>query len=158
MHSKITLREVKPSDLEKLVALFKETVHTVNAKDYTPAQLDAWAASTRDHNDPRWRNMLSNIAFLAEIDNVIVGFIDLTRDGYLDRLYVHKDYQRQGIASVLWRKIEEVAKELGLNKIEAEVSITAKPLAEAFGARVVKVQDKVISGVVLRNFVMEKSI
>lgn len=37
------LRAYQPSDLEELAALFYDTVHRVNARDYTPQQLDAWA-------------------------------------------------------------------------------------------------------------------
>ena len=29
----------------------------------------------------------------------IVGFGDIDKSGYLDRLYVHKDHQREGIAT-----------------------------------------------------------
>jgi hypothetical protein len=36
--SQVVLRLIKAEDLEHLVALFKETVHHVNAKDYTQAQ------------------------------------------------------------------------------------------------------------------------
>ena len=48
-------------DLEQLVALFKATVHTVNAKDYTPEQLEAWAPSHAHHSHERWQNMLKVI-------------------------------------------------------------------------------------------------
>ena len=37
------LRPYRTADCAELAALFFDTVHTVNARDYTPAQLDAWA-------------------------------------------------------------------------------------------------------------------
>ena len=37
------LRPYRTADCAELAALFFNTVHTVNAKDYTPVQLDAWA-------------------------------------------------------------------------------------------------------------------
>ncbi len=37
------IRSYAPSDIREMAALFYDTVHTVNARDYTPAQLDAWA-------------------------------------------------------------------------------------------------------------------
>ena len=39
------LREYQPSDLKEILELFYHTVHSVNAKDYTPQQLDAWMQS-----------------------------------------------------------------------------------------------------------------
>ena len=32
----------RPEDLTEMLKLFCNTVHTVNAKDYTPQQQDAW--------------------------------------------------------------------------------------------------------------------
>ena len=37
----LRLRRYQPADCAALAALFYDTVHTVNARDYTPAQLDA---------------------------------------------------------------------------------------------------------------------
>ncbi|WP_051236398.1 hypothetical protein [Paenibacillus pinihumi] len=37
------MRKFQSSDTALLVNLFYETVHTVNAKDYSIKQLDAWA-------------------------------------------------------------------------------------------------------------------
>ena len=36
------LREYQPSDCAQMAELFYQTVHSVNAKDYTKEQLDAW--------------------------------------------------------------------------------------------------------------------
>ena len=44
----ITLRDYTPADLEAVLTLFYETVHTVNAGDYSSAQLDAWAPRVPD--------------------------------------------------------------------------------------------------------------
>lgn len=41
--SHITLRPYTLEDCEEISILFYETVHTVNAKDYSRQQLDVWA-------------------------------------------------------------------------------------------------------------------
>ena len=41
--SHITLRPYTPEDCEEISILFYETVHTVNAKDYSRQQPDVWA-------------------------------------------------------------------------------------------------------------------
>ncbi len=89
------IRPYRSSDCPALAELFYQTVHAVNARDYSPEQLDAWAdgrvelaawdASFRAH-DTR----------VAVEGGVIVGFADLGPDGYLDRLYVHRDWQGRG--------------------------------------------------------------
>ena len=57
----------------------------------------------------------------------------MSYEGYFDSLYVHKDFQRNGIALALINIIEEQAKLPGIHDIHTEVSITAKPLMEACG-------------------------
>ena len=94
----MNIRPLNKLDIQSCVELFIETVHSVNSKDYTPEQLNAWAPSTISNNDARWQTLLDNISYVALIDNQIVGFSDMTREGYLDRLYVHKDFQGRGIA------------------------------------------------------------
>ena len=42
---KFRLRLYRPADLEELIWLFYHSVHTAAWRDYTPEELDAWAAS-----------------------------------------------------------------------------------------------------------------
>ena len=43
----VNIRPYSPEDCEAMARLFYETVHTVNAADYTPEQLDAWATGKK---------------------------------------------------------------------------------------------------------------
>lgn len=87
------------------------------------------------------------------IDNQnIVGFGDITADGYLDRLYVHRDFQGQGIATVLCNQLELQAK----GTIVTHASITAKGFFEKRGYRTRKEQKVSRNGVWLKNYVMQK--
>ena len=42
------LREYQPFDCAQMAELFYQTVHSVNAKNYTKEQLDAWAIGEVD--------------------------------------------------------------------------------------------------------------
>lgn len=42
------LRRYRASDCDKMAELFYQTVHCVNARDYTKEQLNAWASGTVD--------------------------------------------------------------------------------------------------------------
>jgi len=64
----------------------------------------------------------------------------MTYRGYLDRLYTHKDYQRQGIATALVIKLESEARKIRLSEIHTEASVTARPFFEIHGYEVMRAQ------------------
>ncbi|WP_141431086.1 GNAT family N-acetyltransferase [Bacillus sp. 03113] len=150
----------KDSDIKDTVSLFYETVHSVNAQDYSQAQLDAWAPKEeKDTKIQTWKDSLNqNITYVAKINDKVVGFSDLTFGGHLDRLYVHKDYQGKGIASALVDMLESEAKNLKLLEIDTEASITAKPFFESRGYKVVCSQTVERMGTKLTNYQMVKKI
>ena len=135
-----------------MAQLFFNTVHTVNAEDYTKEQLCAWASGRVDLE--QWnRSFLLHYTLVAVEDGKIVGFGDIDPSGYLDRLYVHKDYQRKGVASALCDRLEQAAGD----RIFSHVSITARPFFESRGYKPVKMQQVERQGVLLTNFIMEKN-
>ena len=79
----IRLRALEEIDILECIILFQNTIHTVNAKDYSPIQLEAWAPKVKPEVTPRWQTLSENIAYVAEFGNQIVGFGDLTKEGYL---------------------------------------------------------------------------
>lgn len=155
--SRIIIRKLVESDLESCVQLVFDTVHSVNSKDYTDEQIDAWAPATITASDPGCRTILANIAYVAVIDDIFVGFGDMNKHGYLDRLYVHHGYQRIGIASAIVKKLEEQAIMHGIEEITTHASITAKPFFESFGFVVLKQQDVDVGSVKMVNFIMKKT-
>ena len=147
----MNIRPYRSSDCPALAELFYETVHTVNAAHYTPDQLDAWADGKVDLE--AWdRSFREHYTLVAEKEGKILGFGDIAADGYLDRLYVHRLHQRQGIAAALCDRLEQTVK----GSIVTHASITARPFFAARGYRVVKQQQVERHGVLLTNFVMEK--
>ena len=148
----MTLRDYCKTDCTELARLFYDTVHTVNAKDYSRAQLDAWA--TGEVNLEAWnKSFQAHNTVVAEIDGQIVGFGDMDETGYLDRLYVHKDYQRRGVATAICDALEQNTKAA---EFTTHASITARPFFEKRGYTVVREQQVERRGILLANFVMKK--
>lgn len=145
------IRKYQSSDCKELTELFYHTVHTVNAKDYTKRQLDVWATGYADLK--KWDESLQKHYSIVAVENkMIVGFGDIDKTGYLDRLYVHADYQRRGIATAICDRLEEAIQK----NIITHASITAKPFFEKRGYKVIKKQNVERQGIFLTNFVMEK--
>ncbi|MGN0203973.1 MAG: GNAT family N-acetyltransferase [Coprococcus sp.] len=145
------IRTYQSSDCNELAKLFYNTVHTVNAKDYSKEQLDVWAPGEMDLDN--WnQSFQEHESVVAVDDGIIVGFGDIDVKGYLDRLYIHTDYQRRGIASALCDYLEQTVR----GNIVTHASITARPFFEKRGYKVVKEQQVERKGTFLTNFVMIK--
>lgn len=149
------IRAYLPSDLNNILNLFRETIRTINARDYTPAQIKAWASDNIDYD--RWNSRLSSsCTFVVEGNNELLGFANLEQDGHVDCVYVHKDHQGKGIASRLLESLEQVAKSSGTSKLSTEASITARPFFEKRGFTLLEEQTVQYNGQEFLNFRMGK--
>jgi len=148
---KMIIRKYQPSDCKELTELFYNTVHNVNAKDYAKEQLDVWATGKVDFE--KWNESLQeHFSVVAVDDEIIVGFGDIDKTGYLDRLFVHADYQRKGIATAICNQLEQAVQ----GNITTHASITAKPFFEKRDYKIVKEQQVERQGIFLTNYVMIK--
>lgn len=146
----MNIRQYKSNDLEQIARLFYETVHTINKKDYTEQQLNVW--STGNINLKEWdSSFLRHLTYVAIENDLVIGFGDIDETGYLDRLYVHKDFQGQGVATVICNRLEN---EIKTNCITVHTSITAKPFFEKRGFQTVKPQEVERQGYFLKNYIM----
>ena len=153
----MNIRSYRAADCPLLAQLFYDTVHTVNARDYSPAQLAAWATGSVDL--AAWnRSFLQHHTLVAIDADQIVGFGDMDQDGFLDRLYVHHAFQRRGVARAILQQLEEQAKARGVTRFTTHASITARPFFERFSYVVLQRNEVVRAGISLTNYTMEKRI
>ena len=106
------IRKFQPNDLEAVLKLFFDVIHSVGAKYYDEAQVNAWAPK-EIHDQDKWlESLMKNYSYVAEENGMIIGFGDMTEEGYIDRLFVHKNHQGRGAAFRIFRKFEEESPEL----------------------------------------------
>lgn len=149
------IRKYKPSDCAAMAKMFYDTVHTINSRDYTKEQLNVWAKESVDLEE--WDiSFLNHNILIAEINGEIVGFADMDNSGYLDRLYVHKNFQRRGIATALVDESERCEKETGILNFETYASITAMQFFEKRGYAVESENRIIREGITLENYKMLK--
>ena len=150
------LRQYKVSDCNEIWQLFYDTVHTVNAKDYTQEQLNVWAPQSNDFvewGNSRLRQNAAEIIVAVE-DKKIIGFGSIViTTGYLDFLYVHKNNIGKGVGTAICNELEKRSQ---INGITTFASITARSFFEKRGFEIVRVNKVERNGVVLRNYLMIK--
>ena len=139
-------------------SLYRDTIMTVCAADYNAKQIQAWSL-TAERSDSLARRIETQLFFVAmSEDGKIVGFASFEEPDYLDMVYVHKDYQLQGVGNSLMVVIREKALELGATRIVSDVSITARPFFEKHGFHILKKQAVRIGKIDLTNYKMENSL
>ncbi len=151
----IKIRRAQLSDLQEIHTLFVETIRAICSQDYSGEQINAWTSSVE--NQDRWKRLILNqFSIVAEHEGKIVGLAALDDPEYLDFLYVHKDYQSQGIATLLFDELKLESLHKGKYKLISDVSITARPFFEVKGFEVVKENRKEVRGVELMNYRMKE--
>ncbi len=114
-------------------------MHNVNIKDYSQSQINAWAPENYDLK--QWSERLSRTnPFVAESNGQLVGFAELESNGHIDGFYCDQHWQGKGVGSALLKTIEIEAKDIGLERLFLEASITAVNFFIAKGFTVEKEQ------------------
>ena len=145
------------SDLQEMQKLYIETIHEVCKNDYNNAQLKVWSSGVE--NTERWIDVINTqFVLLAIIEKQIAGFGTLKDGNYIDFFYIHKNFQRRGIADKVLNELEIEARKQNSKIITSDVSITAKPFFEKKGFIIKKEQRNIRHNVELINYKMEKEL
>ena len=133
MKANFIIRAALRSDAVELKNLFQNTVLAINRRDYSQAEVEDWASCGDD-------------------------FSSITPQGYLHSMFVHKNFQGEGIATMLLNEIEQYAITNGIIRITSEVSLTARPFFEKRGYIVEEEQKRKANQLSLTNFWMAKQV
>ena len=153
----IEIGPMEPREASALGTIYFRAIHSGAAALYSVEQCRAWAQAAPNGSD--WnRRLLSQRTLVARIGCSLVGFMTLDNDGYIDLAFVDPVSQRQGIGQKLYERIEAMAREDGLARLQAQASLLAKGLFERNGWNVIKEQQVTKLDVPLTNFVMQKRI
>lgn len=91
-------------------------------------------------------------------DDQLLGFIELEEDGHIDCTYVYPQFQRTGVARLLYDALETKARQQKIQHLYVEASIVARPFFEGRGFSFVKENCVSRNGESFTNFTLEKHI
>lgn len=149
----IIIRKAKIEDLPELQKLFSETIIKTCQNEYSLNQRKVWSNAVK--KTEKWEKSLKEEFFIvAESEKIIVGFSSLKNKNHLNLMYIHKDYTRKGIASLLYEHIKAKSIECKVEKLSANVSKTAKPFFEKLGFKTVKQCKNIIENEIVINYNM----
>jgi putative acetyltransferase len=151
-----TVRHYQTGDHLAVAEAFTRAIHETAAANYEQAQRDAWAP--RSPSLAHWRARCAfKRPFLAvDEDGVVAAFLELDHDGHIDCTYTHPAFARQGAMTVLYEHAERLCREVGVERLWAEVSLTAQPFFIKQGWRIVEDDTVTRQGVSLPRHIMDK--
>ncbi|PRX22657.1 GNAT family N-acetyltransferase [Actinoplanes italicus] len=149
----LRIRPYQDTDADDTWQVFRAAVHGTASRDYSTAQIEAWAPATVDQT--RWRQRRSSAhTYIACLETRIAGFSDFTDEGLLDMLFVHPDAGGRGVARALVTHVLQEAAAAGHQRLRVHASLTARPAFERFGFTVDAERQVELRGQHLRNFAM----
>ena len=158
MKTDFTIRQAQQSDAVALKELFQNTVLVINRRDYSQAEVEDWASCGNNLSNIKERIETHYFVVAVNQQSQIVGFSSITPQGYLHSMFVHKDFQGKGIATMLLEEIERYAITAGIMRITSEVSLTARPFFEKKGYVVEEEQKRKANQLSLTNFWMAREV
>jgi GNAT superfamily N-acetyltransferase len=149
----LTLRQAVPADVPALRVLIDASVRKLQAGDYTPAQIEGALQSVYGVDS---QLIADGTYFVVEAESTIVGcggwskhktlfggdhwagredsLLDPQRDAAKIRaFFVHPDWVRRGIGSVILDACEKAAVVAGFTRFEMGATLTGVPLYRARG-------------------------
>lgn len=150
------IRNYDPQDATALAAIFHAAVHGVGAAYYSAEQCKAWSPAPMGAASWAARITQAHSVFVAEIDHLPVGFIELRAEGSIDCFYIHPDHTRQGVSTALYASLEAEACACGLRHLWVEASVPARSFFTRQGFKTLTRQEFPHRGVMMFNWKMEK--
>jgi len=151
----VCIRRFRESDAAAAARVFFDSVHRATRSYYDAAQRQAWAPRIPDTD--AWRaRIMPQIAFVAERDGAVIGFMTLRTDGHLDLAFVAPEAVGQGVAKALYDAILREAIAAGITRLTTEASLMARPFFARQGWTVLCEQAVARDGVTLTRFQMAR--
>lgn len=151
------IRPYAAGDAAALIDVFVRSVRGLGARDYTAAQVEAWASRIGGPERTHARCSDGRLVLVA-VDPAgrALAFIDLEDDGHIDMLFCVPEAAGTGVASALHERLEETARRRGMARLYTEASEAARRFFLRRGFAVLRRRDFDIDGVAIHNYAMEK--
>lgn len=153
----IAIRPYCESDAGALAKVFERAVRGIAARDYAPAQIEAWIG--REPKAGRFRAKMADgrrCWVATDGEGQVRAFVDLEADGHIDFLFADPAVAGTGVASQLLDVLEAAARRDGIARLYVEASEAARRFFLKRGYEVLRRRDFEIDGVAIHNYAMER--
>lgn len=155
--STVVVRRYCSTDASATLDLFALAVCRTARAAYSVEQTEAWLGERPALAD--WDRARSAVrTFVAELGDRVVGFTDVDDSGYVDRLFVHPDAGRRGVATMLLARVVHEARRSGFEALATRASLVAEPVFSRHGFDIVARETVHRGAVSLDRFEMRREL
>lgn len=156
----VTIRPYIQSDAATLSRIYRDAVIRIGARDYSEAQVEAWAAltPTAERLDELSKDGRNRFVAVDETSGVPLAFCDLEADGHIHFLYCAPAAAGRGVTAALYDVVERQARRQGCARLFSEASEAARRFFVKRGFLVTARRDFLVSGVSIHNYAVEKNL
>ncbi len=149
------IREYQPSDVENIIAIFRDAIINIGSTAYNAKQIEVWSSYPEDIEE--FRQLLSQgITFVAVHNNQLVAFGQLNPSNHIAFLYTASNFNRLGYATKIYQQLEAQAFNQGVQRLQTDASRISKYFFLKMGFYIVETEIVERKQVLLERFKMEK--
>lgn len=130
MPNTFTIRKAVVADAEAIMQIHFVAVHKTAASWYSRDVLKNWSGGPNETRCRKVRDSIVNethFVIVAEDSSGILGFgCVIPKERYLQAVYVHPRAGRRGVGSAILRKLEQIARDNQVGRLELNASLNAE--------------------------------
>ncbi len=151
------IRIASLDDAPAMSVLYRASVGVLGARDYSPAQVAAWASLTPTPSRFCEKLVDGRVVIVAPDDQQqLLAFGDLEADGHIDSLYSAPAAVGTGAAAAVYAELERRAQAAQIGRLYAEASEAARRFFLRRGFEVIARRDFEVAGTAIHNYAVEK--
>lgn len=133
------------SDLPLMQRLFYQTVTIYGSKIFTKEEVKIFSRLALDKK--HWiQKFTEDFVYNAKLNGEVVGSFSLSKDGVIEYIFVHQNYQGRGIAKELYKTLENVSKEANIEVLTTRINMSTRDFFKKNGFEIIKSIEKVAGG------------
>ncbi|WP_299246765.1 GNAT family N-acetyltransferase [uncultured Aquimarina sp.] len=133
------------SDLPLMQRLFYQTVTIYGSKIFTKEEVKIFSRLALDKK--HWiQKFTEDFVYNAKLNGEVVGSFALSKDGVIEYIFVHQNYQGRGIAKELYKTLESVAEDADMGILTTRINMSTKDFFKKNGFEIIKNIEKVAGG------------
>ena len=153
----MNLRQITIKDQLELKKVYFDSIQSLDEKIYSQEQKRAWSSQAWNNQNFN-ESITKGKGWLLSEQIINIAFATRYPSNRIALFYCKGKFQRKGFGSILLKKLEEEAKEEGLNYLSTEASLISYKLFLKNGWDIIRKEKVIINKIFFERFKMTKTL